>query len=159
MNWHTQFKSKGCLLKLKADDKAGALDEMVDQLVSSKLLDAKIEESVRKAVHEREALASTGVGMNVAIPHVKVEELKEVHCSLAVHQDGLEWQAVDGAPVNIIFMVLRPTEATEDYDPEEHIEMMRWIARLAREADFRGFALQARTKAELTGLLKEMAAV
>lgn len=159
MDWYKRFKSKGCILKLKATDKTAALNEVIDQFISGKLLDPSLEEAARNAVHEREELASTGVGMNVAIPHVKVDGLAEALCSLSVAQEGMDWNAVDGAPVNIIFTVLRPTEPTDLYDPEDHIEMMRWVARLARESDFRGFALQAKTKAELTGLLKEMSVV
>lgn len=155
MDWYKKFKSKACILKLKADTKAAALDEVVDQLLSAKLLDPSLEEAARKTLHDREELASTGVGMNVAIPHVKLEGIDEAICSLSVSQEGIEWRAVDGEPVHILFTVLRPGGATDSHDPEQHLEMMRWIARLARDNDFRGFALQARTKAELVGLLKE----
>ena len=156
MDWYKRFKSKGCILKLKAETKDDALDEVARQLESAGLLDEAQGAGARKALHAREQLASTGVGMSVALPHVKMEGITESVCSLAVSPAGIEWQAVDGGPVHILFTVLRPTEATEDYDPEDHLEMMRWIAKLARDADFRAFALQAKTKAELVGLLKEM---
>ncbi len=93
--------------------------------------------------------------MNVAIPHVKLAGLEKAICSLGVHQAGAEWDAVDGAPVKILFTVLRPAEAGEQHDPEQHLEMMRWIAKLGRDADFRNFALQAKTKKELVDLLKD----
>ncbi|MEL6430478.1 MAG: PTS sugar transporter subunit IIA [Planctomycetota bacterium] len=156
MDWYKRFKSKACILKLKASTKVDALGEVVDQLISSKLLEGDLEDAARKTLLEREELASTGVGMNVAIPHVKVDGLQEAICSLSVSPEGIEWRAVDGEPVHILFTVLRPGGATDQHDPEQHLEMMRWIARLARDPDFRGFALQARTKAELVGLLKEM---
>lgn len=156
MDWYKRFKSKACILKLKAETKEAALDEVVDQLLSGKLLPPDLEADARSALQEREELASTGVGMNVAIPHVKVDGLDEAICSLSVSQEGIEWRAVDGEPVHILFTVLRPDGETEQHDPQNHLEMMRWIARLARDPDFRGFALQANTKAELVGLLKEM---
>ncbi|MEM9382879.1 MAG: PTS sugar transporter subunit IIA [Planctomycetota bacterium] len=159
MDWYKRFKSKGCILKLKAETKADALDEVARQLESAGLLDEAQGAGARKALHAREQLASTGVGMSVAIPHVKLEGIEESVCSLAVSPAGIEWQAVDGGPVHILFTVLRPAEATEAHDPEDHLEMMRWIAKLARDADFRAFALQAKTKAELVGLLKEMSVV
>lgn len=158
MDWHKRFKSKACLLKLKATSKEEALIELADHLVSGKILPKKLEDAAKKALADREELASTGVGMNVAIPHVAVEGLDEAIFSLSLAPDGLDWQAVDGEPVQIVFLVLRPEDDAEGHDPEEHIEVMRWVAGLARDADFRGFALQARTKAELLGLLKEMAA-
>jgi len=55
--------------------------------------------------------------------------------------------------------VLRPDKAGNLHDPERHLEMMRWVARLGRERDFRQFALQVRTRTELVDLLKEMSKV
>jgi mannitol/fructose-specific phosphotransferase system IIA component (Ntr-type) len=80
-------------------------------------------------------------------------------CTLGIHREGVPWAAVDGAPVQILFTVLRPEKPGADHDPERHLEMMRWIAKLARDADFRRFALRARTKTELVDLLKEMSTV
>ena len=60
------------------------------QLASSKLLPAALEDDARAALQAREELASTGVGMNVAIPHVKLEGLEEAIFSLSVAPDGLE---------------------------------------------------------------------
>lgn len=156
MDWYKRFKSKACILSLKADTKEGALDEVAKHLVSSKILPEELGDAARSALHDREALASTGVGMNVAIPHVKLKGIEEAIFSLSVTTAGIEWRAVDGAPVHILFTVIRPESATGSHDPEDHLEMMRWIARLARDSDFRAFALQAKTKAELVGLLKEM---
>lgn len=159
MDWYKRFKTKACILKLKGQTKADILNEVAGQLLSAGYIEPGLEERVRAALIAREDLASTGVGMNVAIPHVKVEGLEEAVFSLAVSKDGVEWQAVDGAPVNIVFTVLRPEDRTDNYDPDEHLSMMRWVAKLARDPDFRAFALQARTKAELVGLLKEMSVV
>jgi len=159
MTWWKQFKAKSCSVKLKASTKEAALEEIVANLVSGGVLDSDLSEPAIRALTEREGLASTGVGMNVAIPHVKLPELDRVVCSLSVSADGIEWAAVDGAPVSILFTVLRPAEAGKHHDPTAHLEMMRWIAKLARDADFRSFASQAKTKTELVGLLKEMSAV
>ena len=54
---------------------------------------------------------------------------------------------------------MRPTGPTERHDPEEHLAIMRWVAKLARDPDFRAFALQSKTKAALVGLLKELSVV
>ena len=91
MDWYKRFKSKGCILKLKAADKPAALQEMVDQLLASKLLAENLEAETKAALEAREDRGSTGIGANVAISHVQVEGLSEAICSLAVSQDGLEW--------------------------------------------------------------------
>jgi len=159
MSFWKQFKPKACSIKLKSSAKEDILAEIVENLVKGGALDEELADAALKALAEREDLASTGVGMNVAIPHVKLSGLTKVAACLAVHTDGVEWAAVDGEPVQIFFTILRPAEASDDHDPEAHLEMMRWIARLGRDADFRNFALQARTKTELVDLLKEMANV
>lgn len=159
MNWWKRFKPKACSAKLKATDKESALLEIVDNMVKGSVLPEAVADSARKALIERELLASTGIGMNVAIPHVKLEGIEEAVCSLSVQPEGIEWDAVDGSAVSILFTILRPADAGPGHDPEQHLEMMRWIAKLAREADFRAFALQAKTKTDLVNLLKEMSAV
>ncbi|MCP3916928.1 MAG: PTS sugar transporter subunit IIA [bacterium] len=159
MNWWKQFKPKACSVSLKASDKEQALREMVDNAVKGAVLSDALVEPAVAALLEREELASTGVGMNVAIPHVKIEGIETAVCTLSVHKEGLEWAAVDGAPVQILFMILRPASAGPEHDPDQHLEMMRWIAKVARESDFRAFALQAKTKTDLVNLLKEMSAV
>ena len=120
---------------------------------------SNIADAANKALMERESLASTGLGRNVAIPHVKLKGLDRVVCSVSIHKEGLEWAAIDGEPVNIYFTVMRPERGGDQHDPERHLEMMTWIAKLAREPDFRRFAGRAKTKPELVDLLKEMSAV
>jgi nitrogen PTS system EIIA component len=159
MNFWKQFKPKSCSVHLKAGSKDEALAELVDNLIHSEVLPEAARVDALAALLEREKLGSTGVGAGVAIPHVKLRGIERVACSLSLHPEGLSWQAIDGAPVHLLFVVLRPDKAGTEHDPERHLEMMRWVARLARDADFRRFALRVKTKTELVDLLKEMSAV
>mgnify|MGYP006223918837 FL=1 len=159
MTFWKEFKSKSCSSRIKASVKEQVLEEVVDLLVKGGELEASLRDDVLNALLARELLASTGVGMNVAIPHVKIKGLERVICSLCVTKEDVDWKAVDGEPVNILFTVLRPERATDEHDPEEHIKRMSWIARLGREADFRRFVQGAKTKAEMLSLLKEMSSV
>jgi len=159
MEFWKLFKTKHCTTKLVAPTKDGALAEITDLLVDGGGLDPSLRAETLKALLEREKLGSTGVGSHVAVPHVKVRGLDRAVCSLAVHPDGLTWAAVDSLPVHVVFTVLRPEKGGDLHDPERHLEMMRWIARLSRDADFRRFAIAVKTKTELTDLLKEKSAV
>jgi mannitol/fructose-specific phosphotransferase system IIA component (Ntr-type) len=159
MDFWKQFKTKHCTTKLSAGTKDEVLAEVTELLVESGGLDAAARAETLKALLERERLGSTGVGAHVAVPHVKVRAIERAVCSLAIHPAGVEWQAVDGLPVHVIFTVLRPEKPGEAHDPERHLEMMRWIARLSRDGDFRRFAMRVRTKTELLDLLKEKSAV
>ncbi|MBK8178482.1 MAG: PTS sugar transporter subunit IIA [Planctomycetes bacterium] len=104
----------------------------------------------------RERLASTGVGAGVAIPHVKLEGLKETALAFAVHPAGVEWAALDGEVVHLVFAVVRPAESGEFHDPKRHLELMQWIAHLSRAPDFRRFALAAASPKVLHELLSEV---
>ena len=158
MHFWKQFRAKACSVTLAGATKDDVLRELVTNLVDGGALEPALAEKALVALVERERMASTGVGQNVAIPHVRLPGLSETVAALAVHRAGLEWGAVDDEPVHIVFSVLRPDRAGQRHDPEQHLELMRWIARLARSSDFRSFALQARTRTELAGLLKEMSA-
>lgn len=159
MNFWKQFKPKSCSLDVCGGTKAAVLSEVVGALVDSDSLPATLRAAASAALLEREQSGSTGVGMNVAIPHIKLKGLDRAVFSLAVHHSGVEWAAVDGAPVQIVFTVLRPEKPASEHDLEKHLEIMRWIAGLSRDADFRRFALRVETKAELFELLKEKSAV
>ncbi len=159
MSHWKHFKSKACSIALGADDKPTALDEVVSNFVAARTFDSAQAACVLTSMNEREALATTGVGMGVAIPHVKLAGLERAVASLSVHRQGLEWGAVDGAPVHLVFAVVRPDRPSHRHDPEQHLQLMQWIARLARHADFRSFALQASRKSQLVELLEEMGGV
>ena len=159
MTFWKLFKPKSCSVRLKASTKEAVLAELVENLVEGDMLAGELGSEALAALQEREKQGSTGVGMNVAIPHVKLKGLERVACSVSIHASGLEWSAIDGAPVQIVFTVLRPEKGGEHHDPERHLEMMRWISRLSRDSDFRRFALAVKTKSELVDLLKEKSAV
>lgn len=150
------IKPEAVIGSLKANSKKQAIQAVAEKAAE---LTGLPEREIFDTLLQREKLGSTGVGAGVAIPHVKLRGIERVACSLAVHPGGLPWQAIDGAPVHILFAVLRPDKAGVEHDPERHLEMMRWVSRLARDADFRRFALRVKTKTELVDLLKEMSAV
>ena len=153
------FKPAACSLRLVGASKEEVFTELVDNFVKAKLLGANLRAGALRALLEREALASTGVGQRVAIPHVKLAGLDEALFSLSVHPQGIDWDSLDGEPVTLLFTVLRPERASERYDPERHLDMMRWISHLGRDADFRRFALGVETKKELVDLLREKSAL
>jgi len=152
------FKPAACALKLAGTSKEEVFQELVGNFVKAKCLPPSLEGAALRALIERENLASTGVGQHVAIPHVKLAGLQEAIFSLSLHPEGIEWAALDGQPVTILFTVLRPEKASARYNPEKHLDMMRWISHLGRDADFRRFALAVSTKKELVDLLREMSA-
>ena len=158
MDYWKLFRPEACLLSLQGSDKEAVLADLVEGLVRSGALEASLRARALAALVTRERSTSTGFGHGVAIPHVRVSGLVETAASLSVLPAGCEWGAIDGEPVHIVFTVLRPDRPTDRHDPARHLELMRWIARLARSSDFRSFALQAQSRSALLELLRGMEA-
>jgi len=64
---------------------------------------------------EREKIVSTGIGMAVAIPHAKLASYPEFFIAIGILQKGIDWNALDGAPVRIIFLIGGPDEKQTEY--------------------------------------------
>jgi mannitol/fructose-specific phosphotransferase system IIA component (Ntr-type) len=150
------FKPAACSLRLAGANREQVFAEIVENLVKAKCLESRLRAGAQRALLERESLASTGIGQGVAIPHVKLVGLEEAVFSLSLVPAGLDWAALDGQSVSILFTVLRPERASARYDPERHLDMMRWVSQLGRDPDFRRFALGVTTKKDLVELLREM---
>ena len=150
------FKPAVCSVDLCGATREELFAQLVDNFVRAKYLAPQQHEAAVEALLEREARASTGVGQRVAIPHVKLAGLDEALVSLSLHRAGVEWGAIDGQPVSLFFTVLRPEKAGARHQPERHLDMMRWISQLGRDADFRRFAQAVTTKKALVDLLREL---
>ncbi|MEX1060683.1 MAG: PTS IIA-like nitrogen regulatory protein PtsN [Methyloceanibacter sp.] len=77
---------------------------------------------------QRERLGSTGLGHGIAIPHGKVAGLKRIVGIFARVAEPVDFDAVDGAPVDIVFLLLAPEGAGAD-----HLKALARISRLLRE--------------------------
>jgi nitrogen PTS system EIIA component len=78
---------------------------------------------------EREKLGSTGFGQGVAIPHGKVEGLAGIYCLFVRLAEPIEFRAIDGAPVDLVFLLLSPPDAGAD-----HLKALAAISRATRSA-------------------------
>jgi PTS system nitrogen regulatory IIA component len=85
--------------------------------------------AVLASLSEREQLGSTGFGQGVAIPHGKVEGLKRIYCLFARLSEPLDYKAIDGRPVDLVFLLLSPPDAGA-----EHLKALAAISRVTRHA-------------------------
>jgi mannitol/fructose-specific phosphotransferase system IIA component (Ntr-type) len=136
---------------LAARTKDAALKELIGAAEAAGAFPAKAAKGLVKRLAEREAIGSTGLGNSVAVPHVKSDDVARTTLVLARCRTGLEWQAIDGRPVQVLFLLVSPAA-----EPENHLQCLRWIAGLARNADFRRFLLDARDAVAMRELLREM---
>lgn len=71
----------------------------------------------------RERLGSTGIGQGIAIPHCRLENCKRVVGSLMTLDESINFDAIDGEPVDLLFVLIVPQEATS-----EHLELLSQLA-------------------------------
>lgn len=85
--------------------------------------------AVLSSISEREQLGSTGFGHGVAIPHGKVEGLRQIYCMFARLSEPVDYKAIDGRPVDLVFLLLSPPDAGA-----EHLKALAAISRVTRNA-------------------------
>lgn len=110
--------------------KEEAVTELVKLLAKAKKI--KNVEEVVKIIMEREQLGSTGIGQGVAIPHGKTDLVDEIIAAFGISKKGIEFDALDGEPVYLIFLLLAKTEAAGT-----HLKALAKISRLLKDKFFR----------------------
>jgi PTS system nitrogen regulatory IIA component len=113
-------------------DRDGALSSKAEALRAlAGLLGSAVaapEEEVLTLLLEREQLQSTGIGDGVAIPHSALEHAESQAAALLLFPKGIDFDAIDGKPVHIVFGVVGPKRATG-----EHLRTLARISRLLRD--------------------------
>ncbi len=91
-----------------------AIDALINRLDDAGKLPNKA--VFRKAIFDREELVSTGIGMGVAVPHAKLKGFKDFFIAIGIQQKkGIEWNAIDKAPVRLIFLIGGPDNRQTEY--------------------------------------------
>jgi nitrogen PTS system EIIA component len=98
-------------LDVKTRDEA--LHAMIDKLHAVGKL--KNKDAFFDAIMDREKIVSTGIGMGVAIPHAKLPDYDDFFIAVAILQKGVDWQALDGAAVRLVFMIGGPDDKQTEY--------------------------------------------
>ena len=111
-------------------DKDRALGILASMLASGARTVDRAE--VERVLVEREHLQSTGIGEGVAIPHGALSQLETQVASLLIAPEGVDFAAIDGHKVTILFAVIGPKRATG-----EHLKTLARVSRLLRNKGFR----------------------
>src|SRR5262252_243787 len=104
--------SRAVLPLLKATSKKQALQEMAQALGSLIAVDQRV---IFETLLTREKLGSTGLGQGIAIPHGRIPGLKQVTGMFAKLATPVDYDAVDGNPVDLVFVLLSPDHAGADH--------------------------------------------
>ena len=107
-------------------------------------------ETVVKVLLDREKLGSTGIGDGIAIPHGKLAMLDRLVVSFGRSLDGIDFNAMDGRPVHLFFLLLAPENSAG-----LHLKALAKISRMLKDDSFRRQLIDAGTKEELYRIIEE----
>jgi PTS system nitrogen regulatory IIA component len=131
---------QGVIHNLRAKCKREALQALAER--ASGLIDRRPASDILSTLLEREQLGSTGVGDGVALPHGKMDGLSKIVGVLARLETPVSFDALDDQPVDLVFMLLAPANATA-----AHLKALAKVSRLFRDEDARD-ALRGADSAE-----------
>ena len=150
MKWHDFVVKDAIIPDLKAGDRDEAIHELVDALVAAEAAPASLRDDLIKQIIDREKHGSTGFGKGVAVPHVKHEKIQKMAAAIGISQKGVDFNALDKAPVYSIVLLLSPKDR-----PDEHLQAMENIFSNLQKDTFRRFLRQANTRQDVEDLLQE----
>lgn len=142
----SHYLDERLVLFLDVPTRDDALRKLVNVLdTEGKLFDP---ESFFQAILSREKIVSTGVGMGVAIPHAKLEGYPHFFIAIGIQaKQGIEWNALDGSPVRLIFMIGGPENRQTEY-----LKILSRLTLAIKDEERRKKLLKATKPAEVVAL-------
>ncbi len=133
---------------LLSQNKNDVIRELIQILIDTgKLSDM---ERINNALLDREAMGSTGLEHGIAVPHAKIDMLEELQVSIGISPTGIDFQALDGKPSYLFFLLLAPPGQSGP-----HIEALADIARITRSQAFYGALINATSAQGVVDLFNE----
>ncbi len=136
------------VVDLKSTSKPDVISELCQMLqANGQIKDAA---PVVDALMQREKLGSTGIGQGVAIPHGKSDSASKLVGALGVSKRGVNFDALDGEPVNVVFLLVAPPDSAG-----LHLKALARISRLLKDKFFRQAIKEAKTLTDVTKIIQD----
>jgi nitrogen PTS system EIIA component len=134
------------LIALSVVDKSALLGAMARHAAGRTGHD---EAALLQALHARELLGSTGIGRGIAVPHARIPGLRTPFCGFARLAKPIEFGAIDGAPVDLVFLLLSPDNADRS-----HLALLAAAARRLRDPAVAEALRRERDRGRIAALLE-----
>lgn len=142
------LSEKAIEINVKAKDKNDIINKMAElMLKTGRITDVN---EYKELVFKREEEGSTGVGEGIAIPHGKGNCVTEPGLVAMVVPEGVEYNALDGKPVNLLFMIAAP-----DTNSNVHLDVLSRLSTMLMDADFKNKLISAKSKKEFLEIINE----
>ncbi|PSP55392.1 PTS fructose transporter subunit IIA [Halobacteriales archaeon QS_1_67_19] len=131
--------------------KVACIEFLLDLLVDAGRVEDR--EAALDALLARERETTTGVGKGIGIPHAKTDAVTSPSLAFARSESGIDFEAMDGEPATLIFMILVPESGAED-----HLDILSSLSRALMHEAVRADLHAAETPAEVQDTLREAVA-
>lgn len=138
---------------LKAANRWEAIDELIQNLVTTGKIRPDHREAIIAVVKKRESSMSTGIGFGIGIPHASTDVISEVVGSLGRSNKGIDFDALDNQPVNLVMLFLVPQGQFQ-----KHLHTLANIAKLLHIKEFRQELEQAPDGGNMYDIIKKYSA-
>lgn len=109
----SKYVNPKLIVFLSAETRDEALLALIEVLKKEKKLENPL--AFYQAIIDREKIVTTGIGMGVAIPHAKLPQYDDFFIVIGILSKGVDWGALDGTPVRLIFMIGGPDDKQTEY--------------------------------------------
>jgi PTS system nitrogen regulatory IIA component len=134
------------IFDLKADNKNAVIDELVELVATSKMVNDR--DQLLSDVKEREDLVTTGVGYGVAFPHAKTRSVKGIVIAFGRSHAGIDFSAMDHKPVQLFFLIAAPEDAIG-----AHLNVMARLSYLMKSEENREKLMKASSPGDVLALI------
>src|SRR5476651_1735848 len=138
------------LPEMQAANRWDAIDELIGNLVSTGKIKPENSDAITAVVKKRETSMSTGIGFGIGIPHASTDLITEVVGAFAKSKAGVNFEALDNQPVNLVMLFLVPQGQFQ-----KHLHTLANIAKLLHKKEFRQALEEAPDAETMLGIIKE----
>jgi PTS system nitrogen regulatory IIA component len=142
------FKKEYIIEELKAKSKRAVLVELSE--IFTHYHSGIQGEAMVEVLLDREKLGSTGIGDGIAIPHGKLKGLDHLVIAFGRSREGIDFDAIDGKPVHIFFLLMAPESSTG-----QHLKALAKISRMLKDQEFRSSLMSAKNTEEIYQIIAD----
>lgn len=136
--------------EMKATERWPAIVELIDLLVQLGRIKPDARDSILASLKQREETMSTGIGFGIAIPHCSSDRLDEVVAAFGRSSSGIEFDALDNAPVKFVVLFIVPKNQFQT-----HLRTLASIAKFLNDRGVRESLGQAKSADEILAIFRE----
>jgi fructose-specific phosphotransferase system IIA component len=138
------------ILGIKHKNKKNILSGLLDHLIQKKKIQKENKKEILKTLLQREEMGSTAIGGYIALPHARINSIKDIIVCFSISQEGVNFDSLDEDPVNIITLLI-----SNQKEAGLHLKMLALLARLLRDKSFVQQLKNAKTEEEILALINK----